>query len=71
MAENKSRFSFFFHSIFVLSFVVVMGFMADCGCGGDGICWLWLWWVLWPVVVVVVVVIFFFFFSSGGDSGGW
>ena len=58
MAENKSLFSFFFHSIFVLSFVMVMGFMADCGCGGDGLCWLWLWWVFWPVVGVVVI--FFF-----------
>ena len=66
MAENKSLFSFFFHSIFVLSFVMVMGFMADCGvvvmgfvgfrCGGFcGRLWVWLW----------------FFFSSGGDGGGW
>ena len=31
-------FIFFFLSIFFLSFVVVMGFMAGCGCGTNGFC---------------------------------
>ena len=46
------------------------GFLAACGCDGDGFCWLWLWWVLWPVVGVVVMGFFFFFFPPlfcGGD----
>ena len=53
-----------------------MGFVATCGCDGDGFCWLWLWWVLWTVVGVVVMGFvvgcgfFIFFFSAGGDDGG-
>ena len=39
---------------------VVMGFVAACGCDGDGFCWLWLWWILWLVVGVVVMGYFFF-----------
>ena len=41
---------FFFLSIFFLSFVVVMGFIACCGCGGNrfyGQLWVLLWWVCW------------------------
>ena len=40
-----------------------MGFVATYGCDGDGFCWLWLWWVLWPVVGVVVMGFVGFFFS--------
>ena len=40
-----------------------MSFVARCGCGGDGFCWLWLWWVFWPVVGVVVMSFVVFFFS--------
>ena len=34
-----------FFSLLILSFVMVMGFVASHGCGYDGFCdWLWVWW---------------------------
>ena len=73
---------FFFLSIFFLSFVVVMGFMAGCGCGTNGFCgrlWVLLWWVSWLVVGVVVMVLLVWFWlwmwsrTEPGIwvSGGW